>query len=208
MAESGPRSHRSSNSHGKRLTAPGWLIAFVASALAGCASTDLPIASVVEANTGVEQGYQISSGDRIKVTVFDEENLTGDYQVGLEGDLQLPLIGRIVAAGETSASLSEMIATRLRDGSYVLSPRVAVEVAQHRPFFILGEVKTPGEYVYASNMTLEQAVAKAGGFTPRAEKGVVVLRRQTWSTPRKVRLGGETLLVAPGDTILVQEAFF
>ncbi|MXP41372.1 polysaccharide export protein [Altererythrobacter soli] len=208
MADLEPGDRRSAEGHGYRRKAAVGLFALAALSLAGCASTNIPTASVIEANTGVEQGYTISSGDKIRVTVFDEENLTGDYQVGLAGDVQLPLIGRIVAAGETSTTLAEMIATMLRDGSYVLSPRVAVEVAQHRPFFILGEVKTPGEYVYASNMTLEQAVAKAGGFTPRADKGVVILRRQTWSTPRKVRLDGETLLVSPGDTILVQEAFF
>ena len=176
--------------------------------VAGCASADTPAISVAQANTQLERDYRIANGDEIKVTVFDEPNLTGQYMVGLDGGLQLPLIGTIPAAGLTSPSLSDAIATALKSGGYVLSPRVAVEVTQHQPFFILGEVKTPGEYAYASDMTLEQAVAKAGGFTPRANKSTIILRREDWSSARRVHLSHDALKILPGDTITVQEALF
>jgi polysaccharide export outer membrane protein len=176
--------------------------------LAGCASSNLPVTSVAQANSVVSQVYRVADGDKIRVTVFDEPNLTGDYQVGLDGSLQLPLIGRIAASGMTSTALSDAIAGALKGGGYVLTPRVAVELTEHQPIFILGEVKTPGQYPYVSNMTLEQAVAEAGGFTPRANKGTVVLRRQQWDAAKKVRLGQNSLRIAPGDTITVEEAFF
>ena len=175
---------------------------------AGCSSSSVPVTSVAQANAAVSQVYHVADVDKIRVTVFDEPNLTGDYQVGLDGMLQLPLIGRITAAGLSSAALSDAIAAALKGGGYVLSPRVAVELTEHQPIFVLGEVKTPGQYPYVSNMTLEQAVAEAGGFTPRANKGVIVLRRQQWDSAKKVRLGDSSLMIAPGDTITVQEAFF
>jgi polysaccharide export outer membrane protein len=184
------------------------MTAAVTPGLASCASTDLPVTSVAQANAEAVRDYRVSNGDKIRVTVFDEPNLTGDYQVGLDGQLQLPLVGRMAASGMTSAALSDAIAAALRQGGYVLSPRVAVEVTQHQSIFVLGEVKTPGQYPYVSDMTLEQAVAEAGGYTARANKGTVVLRRQQWDAAKKVRLGQEALRISPGDTITVQEAFF
>jgi polysaccharide export outer membrane protein len=184
------------------------LVAALAAGLGGCASTDAPVTSVAQANADIARDFRVASGDKVKITVFDEPNLTGEYQIGLDGRLDLPLIGRIAAAGASTSGLSESITTKLRDGGYVLAPRVAVEVTQHQPIFVLGEVKTPGQYPYVSEMTLEQAVAEAGGFTARASKGSVVLRRQQWGNARKIRLGNEVLQISPGDTITVEEAFF
>jgi polysaccharide export outer membrane protein len=184
------------------------LIIAATAGLAGCSGPNLPVTSVAQANSAVAQVYHVADGDKVRVTVFDEPNLTGDYQVGLDGSLQLPLIGRIAASGMTSTALSDAIAGALKGGGYVLNPRVAIELTEHQPIFVLGEVKTPGQYAYVSNMTLDQAVALAGGFTPRANKGIVVLRRQQWNSAKKVRLGQSSLLIAPGDTITVEEAFF
>jgi len=176
--------------------------------LSACASSHFPSASVSQVNAGLTEGYQIAGGDKLKITVFDEPTLTGDYEVSLDGDLSLPLIGPVNAAGMTSDTLSEAISTTLREGGYVLSPRVAVEILEHRPFFILGEVKAPGEYPYVGKLTLEQAVAKAGGFSARADKRTIILLRQGWSSPKRIKLGGTPLMIAPGDTVTVQEAFF
>jgi polysaccharide biosynthesis/export protein len=176
--------------------------------LASCATTDLALVSVTEANSGLVQGYRIADGDKLKVTVFDEPTLTGEFGVGLDGGLSLPLINSMRAAGQTPNELAENIKSALVAGGYVLSPRVSVEVSQHRPFYILGEVKAPGEYPYIGDLTVEQAIAKAQGYSVRANKTEVVLRRQGWNAGRRVRLDSVPLLIAPGDTITIQEAFF
>lgn len=188
------------------VSAAGMFLA--ALALPGCASTSLPIASVNSTNQDLTQGYQVASGDKLRVTVFDEPNLTGEYEIGVDGELSLPLIEAIPAAGVTTSKMSELIATKLKEGGYVLAPRVSVEIILHRPFFILGEVVKPGEYSYSGDLTLDQAVAKAGGYTARAEKKAITLRRQQWASARRVKLDSTPLKIAPGDTITIQEAFF
>lgn len=180
----------------------------LAACLAACASTARPPAmSVAEANAQVRQDYALAAGDKLKVTVFDEPNLTGEYQVGAGGDLALPLIDAIGAEGRSAEELAAEIASKLAEGGYVLEPRVAVEVLQYRPIYVLGEVGRPGEYPYSNELTFLQAVAKAGGFTPRADKGSVVLQR-AGAAERLVELGPAPLMVAPGDTVIVREAFF
>lgn len=176
--------------------------------LASCAASDLPLVSVSDANADLIHGYRIAGGDRVKVTVFDEPTLTGEFGVGLDGSLALPLIPPMQASGQAPDQLAAKITAALAEGEYVLSPRVTVEVSQHRPFYILGEVTAPGEYPYIGDLTVEQAIAKARGYTPRANKSEVVLRRQGWAEGKRVRLGTTPLLIAPGDTITVQEAFF
>jgi polysaccharide biosynthesis/export protein len=176
--------------------------------LASCASSELSLVSVAEANAGLTQGYRIAGGDRLKVSVFDEPTLTGEFGVGLDGSLSLPLIAPIQTSGLVPDQIAARIAAALAEGGFVLAPRVTVEVSQHRPFYILGEVAAPGEYPYIGDLTVEQAIAKARGFTPRANKSEVVLRRHGWNQGKRVRLGTTPLLIAPGDTITVQEAFF
>lgn len=159
-------------------------------------------------NQEVAVGYRIAAGDKLKVTVFEEPSLTGEYQIGGSGDLAIPLIDPIPAKGLTPNEIATIIAEKLKAGGYVLVPRVAAEVIINRPFYILGEVKLPGEYPYGGDMTLEQAVARAGGFSPRANRTTILLRRQDWTSARKVKLDGPALRIAPGDTITIRESFF
>lgn len=184
------------------------LAVFLLAGSQGCATEKLPVASLQSVNGEVGTGYRIASGDKVKVTVFDEKSLTGEYGIGDEGTLAMPLIAAIDAGGKTPGQLADLIGKELKSGGYVLSPRVSVEVLEHRPFFILGEVAKPGEYAYASGLTLDQAVAKAGGYTPRADRVTVQIKRQDWPSARKVRLDGNSLMIAPGDTITVRESFF
>jgi protein involved in polysaccharide export with SLBB domain len=150
--------------------------------------------------------YTLDSGDRLRVVVFGQDGLTNSYVVDVSGDLAMPLIGSVAARGLTTDQLSARIADLLRQG-YVRDPHVAVEVEAYRPFFILGEVTQPGQYPYVANMTVETAVAIAGGFGPRGYKKYVVISRN---------YGGEiyrfktpiTAQVQPGDTIQVQERWF
>lgn len=190
------------------LTVRAAALAVALAALSGCGGGNMPLASAITANHALEAGYRVAAGDKLRVTVFDEPTLTGEYEIGDGGALSLPLIDAIPAGGMTTTELSSAISDTLRDGGYVLSPRVSVEILLHRPFFILGEVTKPGEYPYSGELTLEQAVAKAGGYTPRADKRVIKLRRQQWTSAKRIKLDGAALKIAPGDTVTIQEAFF
>lgn len=164
--------------------------------------------SVQTLNSELVGGYRVASGDKLNITVFDEPSLSGQYTIGVSGDLALPLLDAIPASGKTTADLSQVIQDRLKQGGYVLTPRVSVEIVEHRPFYILGEVKQPGEYPYTGDLTFDQAVAKAGGFTARANQRVIYLKRQNSPAKVRVKIGETPLKIAPGDTITVREAFF
>lgn len=184
------------------------LAASVCLVVSGCASNDLPIQTASAANTEVAEGYYVDAGDQVKVTVFDEETLSGEFEVGSGGTLAMPLIEPLIVKDMTPGAVAKLIETKLKEGGFVLYPKVAVEILEHRSFFILGEVNAPGEYPHNGELTLEQAVAKAGGFTPRAEKKSVILKRQLWPESRLIRLDNTALKVAPGDTITIRESFF
>jgi len=179
----------------------------LACAITAC-SGGAPSISASQANADVMSSYQLAPGDKLKVTVFDEPSLTGEYAINVNGAITLPLLADIPAQGLTQDALAQSIMDRLAAGGYVLQPRVTVDVLGHRPFYILGEVNNPGEYPYAGKLTIMQAIAKAGGFTARASKSAVLLRRDAWGGQRMVSLNSTPLLVAPGDTIIVKESFF
>jgi len=150
--------------------------------------------------------YTLGSGDRLRIIVFGQESLSNSYAVDSSGHISMPLIGLVEAAGLSTASLAHRIEAELRNG-FLREPRVSVEVEAYRPFFILGEVTTPGQYPYVSGMTVETAVAIAGGFTPRAFKGGADLTRLINGQPATGTVP-DTQLVRPGDTIFVHERFF
>jgi polysaccharide export outer membrane protein len=153
-----------------------------------------------------QPAYTLDSGDKLRVVVFGQEGITGLYAVDAGGQVNLPLIGAVPARGTTTQALSRRIAARLKQG-YVREPHVTVEIAAYRPFFILGEVTTPGQYPYVPNMTVEKAVAIAGGFAPRASKDSVELTRNADGQ----RYHGDVPLaypLKPGDTIVVKERWF
>jgi polysaccharide export outer membrane protein len=150
--------------------------------------------------------YRLGAGDKLRVVVFGQEGLTNSYSVDANGSITMPLIGTVKARGMTSSELSEAISARLKKG-FIREPHVAVEIESHRPFFILGEVTNPGQYPYVANMTVETAVAIAGGFTPRAQKYRVQLSRPAGGDTAR----GQVPLaypVQPGDTINVGERWF
>ena len=153
-----------------------------------------------------QTGYTLDSGDKLRVVVFGQDGLSASYSVDIGGNITMPLIGAVRARGHTPAQLQAAIAAKLKQG-YVREPHVAVEVETYRPFFILGEVTLPGQYPYVANMTVETAVAIAGGFTPRAYRyDAEVSRSQSGVTARqKVPLIAP---VRPGDTITVNERWF
>jgi polysaccharide export outer membrane protein len=150
--------------------------------------------------------YTLDSGDRLRVVVFGQEGLSSSYSVDPSGRITMPLIGAVHARGMTPAGLQQAIVAKLKNG-FVREPHVAVEVETYRPFFILGEVTLPGQYPYVPNMSVETAVAIAGGYTPRAFKyRIEVSRPVNGMIERKVV--SATYPVRPGDTINISERWF
>ncbi|ATC33448.1 polysaccharide export protein [Caulobacter vibrioides] len=158
--------------------------------------------------TGAAQAidYLLGPGDKVRVTVYGEESLSGEFFVAGSGLMSLPLIGEIKVGGMTVGQFQSAVQDKLKDG-YLKDPRVSAEVLTFRPFYILGEVEKPGTYPYTSGLTVQNAVATAGGFTYRADKKNVFIKRNGATSEVKGELTPSTL-VAPGDTIRIGERFF
>ena len=150
--------------------------------------------------------YRLGSGDQVRIIVFGEEDLSGEFFVDGAGAVSLPLIGEVPAAGKTLQEFRAELEARLSDG-YLTDPRVSAEVLNYRPFYILGEVEESGEYPYTDGLTVMNAVARAGGFTYRANTRVVYIQRADTDREIEVPLTA-TLRVMPGDTIRIAERFF
>ena len=165
------------------------------------------VTQVVPVAATFEDGpYTLDSGDKLRIVVFGQDTLSNNYTVDAQGAVSLPLVGTVEARGLTTAQLGGAIAARLRSG-YVRDPSVAVEIETYRPFFVLGEVTFPGQYPYVPNMTVENAIAIAGGFTPRAFKDKVTVTRKVQGAPGRYALPLRYPL-RPGDTIEVSERWF
>ncbi|SMF21272.1 polysaccharide export outer membrane protein [Tistlia consotensis] len=150
--------------------------------------------------------YRLDTGDKLRVTVFDEEDLSGEFEVNSTGVISLPLIGEVKAEGRTLSELEQAIVAKLLNG-YLKNPRVSIEVLNYRPFYILGEVNNPGSYPYVSGMTVLNAVALAGGYTYRARKDRILIQRNG-ADKDSATVVGERAAVLPGDIITVDERFF
>lgn len=149
--------------------------------------------------------YHLGSGDRVRVTVLDQPNLTGEYRVDGAGRLAFPLIGSIEARGLSPTELEQKITSKLKP-EYLANPSVSVEVVNARPFYVLGEVKNPGSYPYVEGMTVLNAVAIAGGFTYRAREEDFYITRA--SNPAQKAGASPATRVTPGDVITVRERYF
>lgn len=151
--------------------------------------------------------YRLSPGDKVKVTVFNEPDLTGEFQVNAAGNVAFPLAGEIPAQGK-SVDEFKAVLTRTLSGRYVKNPRVAVEVVNYRPFNVIGEVRNAGQFPYRPGLTVQDAVAMAGGYTYRANTRTVYVRRADASGEATVQMDGERVPVLPGDNIRVPERYF
>jgi len=175
--------------------------------LAACQSSAPPMETVALGGTSPVQGeYELGSGDRVRVTVFGQQDLSGEFAVDGSGQIAIPLVGGIAAKGLSARELEQKITTALSDG-YVREPRVSVEVLNFRPFYIIGEVNSPGQYPYASGMTAVSAVALAGGYTYRAKEDHVLITR-TVDGVKQERSAPPNTPVLPDDVIRVPERFF
>ena len=199
LAAPAARGFFSANRGGPFALAPG----YASPPCGGCGTVSAPV-YVVEA--GFDQPYLLDAGDRLRITVFGQDGLTNSYAVDAAGNITMPLVGSIAARGRTTAQLSRTLTERLKQG-YIREPKVAIEVEGYRPFFIYGEVTTPGQYAYVVNLTVEKAIAIAGGFGPRADRSQVMVSRT---------VGGQTTRASvplsyplrPGDTLRIDERWF
>jgi polysaccharide export outer membrane protein len=153
-----------------------------------------------------DAGYRLDAGDKLRVVVYGQEGLTNTYTIDASGSITMPLIGQVPARGRSPASLAAEITAKLRNG-YIREPSVAVEIDSYRPFFILGEVQAPGQYPYVPNMTVESAIAIAGGFSPRARRDLVTLTHADANGVARYVVPLGTAL-GPGDTVQVGERWF
>ncbi|WP_324698405.1 polysaccharide biosynthesis/export family protein [Novosphingobium aerophilum] len=169
--------------------------------LTGCttaASNELPSVNVVQ--------YRLAAGDRIKIEVFREKDLSGEYVINDEGLIGLPMVGNVTAAGKTPAELRGEL-TRLFGTEYVRDAKITLDLVSYQPIYILGEVQKPGEYTYSEGMSLFALIAKAGGFTYRANEKMVYIRHSREGAEHSYKLTSGAA-VLPGDTIRIEQRFF
>jgi polysaccharide biosynthesis/export protein len=177
-------------------------LALAAFALGGCVNSAYDGAM----RASLDEPYRLASGDQLRVIVFGQDNLSNSFNVDGAGNIAMPLIGSVHVQGLTTSQAAQALSERLRAG-YLREPKVSVEVAAFRPFFVLGEVNTSGQYPFVNGMTAQTAVAIAGGFSPRGDQGGVDVTRMidgravTASEPL-------TFPLRPGDTVTVRERFF
>jgi len=181
----------------------------------GAASSDAPTEATAKAADGAPSAtpgsaldgtYRLSPGDRLNIVVFGHDDISGEFHIDGAGKIALPLLGQLPAAGRTLEQLQAEMTTAL-DRDFIVNPRVSIDVLNFRPFFILGQVTSPGRYPYASGMDVRQAVAVAGGFTRRARTSTMVIIRE--GTAGRIRIEATPdMAVLPGDTIEIERRIF
>ena len=154
-----------------------------------------------------DKGYELQAGDFLRIHVFGIEDLSGEYKIDTKGDVTIPLIGEIHAKGLNKTDLKHTIAQKLIDGGYYKDPKVTIEIIAMQPFYILGEVKIPGSYEYRSDLNIFKAIAIAGGYTPRASKGKIIIIRKIHGEAIQIKATEQTP-VLPGDSIKIKQRFF
>lgn len=178
-------------------------LALVAACLSGCVTTAPPGPAF---HAMLNQPYRLDAGDRLRITVFEQDNLSGTYTIDKSGYLSMPLVGAVPARGKTTQEVETAVTAALRNG-YLRSPDVSAQVEQYRPFFIMGEVTSGGQYSYVPGMTAQNAIAIAGGFSSRADQRTVDITRQV----NGQIITGRVLItdpIFPGDTISIRERLF
>ena len=179
---------------------------FVLAIVSVSASLSMRASAQTPSPAASAERYILGPNDRIRLKVYGEPDITGEYEIDNGGQVSIPLAGHIRAAGATTRQLEKSIASALAKG-IVRDPRVNVEIAQYRPYYILGEVKKSGEYPYRNGLTVMDAVASAGGFTYRANENKVYLRRSGAGAEETLSLDAP-VPVFPGDNIRIPERYF
>lgn len=187
-----------------------FLVAGLCLVMTGCGSPgqrELPTEKAASTIVNPADGYLLEAGNMVRVTVFNQENLSGDVTVDPTGNVTLPLVGNIRAGGVTANELARRIQQALISNNLLQAPNVSVEVQTFRPFYVLGEVRQPGEFPYTIGMTVLSAIARAGGYDYRALENDVILVRSNKGKQEEFR-ADELTPILPGDIIRVRERRF
>lgn len=179
------------------------VVAVCALWLGGCANNPLPVG----AEASVPQAYTLGAGDKVRITTFGFKDLSGDFSVGADRKVALPLVGTVDVDGLTADQLEQRISLLLTTRDLVREPKVAAEVVTYRPYYILGEVAKPGQYVFTDGLTVEKAVATAQGYTYRANSRIIFITPDASNREQAVRVTPSTP-IRPGDTIRVGQRYF
>lgn len=176
-------------------------------ALAACDSISLFGSDIATDAPMPPQASKLQPGDKLRVTVFGEDKLTGEYEIDPAGNLSLPLAGTVQAGGLTKRELEGLVSKKLSSANYLKDPKVTVEIATFRPFYVLGEVEKPGEYPFRSGLNVMSAMAVAGGSTYRASRSSVMIQRAGETEFKEYEISPK-IGVYPGDLIKVPERYF
>lgn len=150
--------------------------------------------------------YRLGPGDELRITVYGEKDLTGEFIVSGSGKLSFPLVGDVDAEGKTVVEVTAELRAKLADG-YLVDPKVSGEVLNFRPYYVLGEVNKPGQYPYTSGLTALKAVATAQGYTYRANAKKIFIRHASESVEHEYSMG-QVIYIQPGDTLRIAERYF
>jgi protein involved in polysaccharide export with SLBB domain len=178
----------------------------VALLISGCTANSLSEAEQQSLTAAATASPRLQAGDRIRVTVYGEDKLSGDYQIDQSGQISLPLAGTVEAVGLTQAELEQALAKKFRS-EYLRNPKVTVTIATLQPFYLMGEVEKPGEYQYRSGLNVLTALAIAGGPTYRASRNSVQIQRRGETSMRNYPISA-SVPILPGDVIRVPERYF
>jgi len=151
-------------------------------------------------------GYRVGAGDTLNIRVYSQDDLNGDYRVDAAGNISMPLVGTVNVAKLTTPQIARTLEKRLSQ-KYLRDPSVSVQVANMRPFFVVGEVRTPGAFPYMPGLTVQEAIALSGGYTPRADQGAVLVSRRSSTGVQNINLPVLAPLY-PGDVVYVKERWF
>jgi polysaccharide export outer membrane protein len=190
------------------LVAPKLMMALIGGlALAGCYTDYGPVEVETRPVGFAPVASRLEPGNKLRITVYGEESLTGPYDISPGGFISMPLVGPIKAAGRTRSELEREIAARYRTGGFLQDPHVTIEVLEYRPIYVFGEAEKPGEYPFRSGLDVHAAVAMAGGFTYRASRASILIRHAGEQVWREYPLT-EAVPIAPGDVIRIPERYF
>jgi protein involved in polysaccharide export with SLBB domain len=173
----------------------------------GCYTEYGPVSAAPDPTIGSKMATRLQAGDKLKVIVYGEDTLSGLYDIDASGNLTMPLIRIVRAAGRTRSELERDIAGKYSSGNYLQEPKVTVDVFESRPIYILGEALKPGAYPYKSGLNVLTAVAMAGGFTYRASRSLVLVEHAGDTIWHEYPISA-SVLIAPGDLIRIPERYF
>jgi polysaccharide biosynthesis/export protein len=169
-------------------------------------TTSCATAPLVMQQSSGPYAYKVATGDRLRITVFGEPTLSGEFALDGTGSIAYPLLGLVNVSAKSTGEVRNEITMRLGT-EFVRNPKVSVEVANFRPVYILGEVARPGEFAYVEGLTAYALVAKAGGFTYRANQKAIFVRHESSTSETAYALNG-SFTIRPGDTVRIGERYF